>query len=115
MLNLTKFMKANPLFYCCAFTILINYAALGVGVYAVGSHVADIDLVAEIEVGEICTVKSKPDGIKWGSFRGLCKEMLRTVSEAKKQSLDKTAFRGFLVTVISMVLLILLVVFRRKE
>ena len=108
MSNLKDLLKRNSLFYCCTFVVLVNFALIGGSVYAVAKSTANFDLARKVDTESICKVS-------FFTFNKDCQGMLKATSLALKPILDRVAHQGLLLMFICMVLLILLVIFRRKE
>lgn len=114
MLN---FVKGNPWFFGCALAVLINFALLGVGVYSTAKMATRFDPVAAVDVNSTCRLYASVLGTKvpFTSFREKCKKMLRAAHAGLTVQFDRIAMRGLLLTAISVILLIVLVILRRKE
>ena len=114
MLN---FVKGNPWFFGCALAVLINFALLGVGVYSTAKMATRFDPVATVDTNSACKLYASAFGWKLpvGSFREKCKDMLRAAHAGLAVQFDRVAMRGLLLTAVCVLLLIVLVIFRRKE
>ena len=112
MLNLPDFQKHKTLIYYCACAVLLNFALLGGGVYAVAKSATHANLVDHVDTNKVCGIYAQTMRIQSRHFIPRCQAMLHAISMELKPPLNRIALCGLLLMIVCGVLFILLVTVR---